>query len=216
MTRGLTMCIAADMEVTVLEDSAEVAALCQRLSHAEFITVDTEFRRQTTYWPELCLIQVAGEDEAVIIALAATLHDVGHVVHRDSHAYYSIPLAADLLDRFDADGKTNGQAYKRVPVSVLDDVRVAPADVQNVPDSIPGLLMGAGVGSSLQHAKVYQSLIEDALAGKVRHHPAVRPQPQGEGSPRFGQPTDSGAPGAVGGDQSPAGVHRLRYVLAAG
>lgn len=38
-------------------------------------------------------------DEAVIIALAATLHDIGHVVHRDSHAYYSLPLAADILDR---------------------------------------------------------------------------------------------------------------------
>jgi hypothetical protein len=38
-------------------------------------------------------------DEAVIIALAATLHDIGHVVHRESHAYYTIPLAADLLDR---------------------------------------------------------------------------------------------------------------------
>ncbi|GAB3318342.1 HD domain-containing protein [Haloplanus rallus] len=39
-------------------------------------------------------------DEPVIVALAATLHDVGHVVHRDRHPYYSIPLAADLLDRF--------------------------------------------------------------------------------------------------------------------
>ncbi|WP_255169585.1 HD domain-containing protein [Natrononativus amylolyticus] len=39
------------------------------------------------------------EDESVIIALAATLHDVGHTVHRDQHAYYSIPLAADILDR---------------------------------------------------------------------------------------------------------------------
>ncbi|WP_255195971.1 HD domain-containing protein [Halorarius litoreus] len=38
-------------------------------------------------------------DEAVIIALAATLHDIGHVVHRDDHPYYSIPLAADILDR---------------------------------------------------------------------------------------------------------------------
>ncbi|QIO22688.1 HD domain-containing protein [Haloarcula sp. JP-L23] len=38
-------------------------------------------------------------DEAVIIAFAATLHDIGHVVHRDEHPYYSIPLAADLLDR---------------------------------------------------------------------------------------------------------------------
>ncbi|GAB6878580.1 HD domain-containing protein [Halorubrum gandharaense] len=39
-------------------------------------------------------------DEPVIIALAATLHDIGHVVHRDDHSYYSIPLASDLLDRF--------------------------------------------------------------------------------------------------------------------
>ena len=38
-------------------------------------------------------------DEPVIVALAATLHDVGHVVHRDQHAYYSIPLASDILDR---------------------------------------------------------------------------------------------------------------------
>ena len=38
-------------------------------------------------------------DESVIVALAATIHDIGHVVHRDEHAYWSIPLAADLLDR---------------------------------------------------------------------------------------------------------------------
>ena len=38
-------------------------------------------------------------DEPVVVALAATLHDVGHVVHRDRHSYYSIPLAANLLDR---------------------------------------------------------------------------------------------------------------------
>lgn len=38
-------------------------------------------------------------DEAIVIALAATLHDIGHVVHRHDHSYYSIPLAADVLDR---------------------------------------------------------------------------------------------------------------------
>jgi len=38
-------------------------------------------------------------DEAVIVGLAATLHDVGHVVHRDDHAYWSVPVAADILDR---------------------------------------------------------------------------------------------------------------------
>jgi hypothetical protein len=39
------------------------------------------------------------EDESVIVALAAQLHDIGHVVHRDDHSYYSIPLASDILDR---------------------------------------------------------------------------------------------------------------------
>jgi metal-dependent HD superfamily phosphatase/phosphodiesterase len=42
-------------------------------------------------------------DEPVIVALAAVLHDIGHVVHRDEHTYYSIPLAADVLDRVLAD-----------------------------------------------------------------------------------------------------------------
>lgn len=42
---------------------------------------------------------LAEADESVIIGLAATLHDIGHMVHRDRHPYYSIPLAADLLDR---------------------------------------------------------------------------------------------------------------------
>jgi len=42
---------------------------------------------------------LAEADESVIVALAATLHDIGHVVHRDDHTYYSIPLAADILDR---------------------------------------------------------------------------------------------------------------------
>ncbi len=39
-------------------------------------------------------------DEPVIIALAATLHDVGNLVHRYRHAEWSISLAADVLDRF--------------------------------------------------------------------------------------------------------------------
>lgn len=42
-------------------------ALCARLSKSPFITVDTEFMRESTYWPELCLIQVADEEEAAAI-----------------------------------------------------------------------------------------------------------------------------------------------------
>ncbi|WP_435345682.1 HD domain-containing protein [Haloarchaeobius sp. HRN-SO-5] len=51
-------------------------------------------------------------DEAVIVGLAATLHDIGHVVHRDGHSYYSIPLAADELDRILPDFYTKPKAVR--------------------------------------------------------------------------------------------------------
>ena len=47
--------------------TADLEAFCTRLSLAPFIAVDTEFMRETTYWPKLCLIQVAGADEAAVI-----------------------------------------------------------------------------------------------------------------------------------------------------
>src|ERR1044071_2358761 len=45
----------------------ELAAACTRLAKHDFITVDTEFLRETTYFPILCVAQVASADEAVVI-----------------------------------------------------------------------------------------------------------------------------------------------------
>ena len=55
------------MTVNVITATEDLAALCQRLACAAFITVDTEFMRETTFWPKLCLAQVAGPDEAAAI-----------------------------------------------------------------------------------------------------------------------------------------------------
>ncbi|UYY58997.1 ribonuclease D [Sphingomonas sp. S2-65] len=51
----------------LIEDTATLAALCTRLAKSDFITVDTEFMRENSYWPELCLIQVANTEEAAAI-----------------------------------------------------------------------------------------------------------------------------------------------------
>ncbi|WP_421726755.1 ribonuclease D [Bauldia sp.] len=58
----------------MITKTADLAAACKRLSRFEFVTVDTEFMRETTYWPKLCVIQMASPDEAVIVdALAPDL-----------------------------------------------------------------------------------------------------------------------------------------------
>lgn len=45
----------------------ELAAACSRLAAHPFVTVDTEFLRETTYYPKLCLIQMASPEEAVMV-----------------------------------------------------------------------------------------------------------------------------------------------------
>ncbi|GMN12345.1 ribonuclease D [Altererythrobacter sp. MTPC7] len=44
-----------------------LADLCDRLGEGEFVCVDTEFMRENTYWPELCLVQIGNEEEAAAI-----------------------------------------------------------------------------------------------------------------------------------------------------
>jgi len=47
--------------------SEDLAPLVERLSKKPFVAVDTEFMRENTYWPDLCLIQIASDEEAAAI-----------------------------------------------------------------------------------------------------------------------------------------------------
>ncbi len=91
------------MSITPITDTATLEAFCKRQQDTAYVTVDTEFMREKTYWPILCLIQIGGPDEAVIVdAMApnidlASLYDlmrdqsilkVFHAARQDLEIFY--------------------------------------------------------------------------------------------------------------------------------
>jgi ribonuclease D len=101
--------------MTVITDTAALARFCTRQQGAPFISVDTEFVRERTYWPILCLVQVAGPEEtAAIDALAPgidlrplfalmadeTILKVFHAARQDVEIFFNLTggVPAPLFD----------------------------------------------------------------------------------------------------------------------
>lgn len=87
----------------LITDSGALAEFCGRQHGADFIAVDTEFMRERTFWPILCLVQIAGPTEAVAIdalaegidltPLAALMNDsatlkVFHAARQDLEIFF--------------------------------------------------------------------------------------------------------------------------------
>ena len=53
--------------MTVITSTDDLAAACKRLAQDDYITVDTEFIRESTFWPQLCLFQMASREEALAV-----------------------------------------------------------------------------------------------------------------------------------------------------
>ena len=51
----------------MITDTLVLEMACKRLARFDYVTIDTEFMRETTFYPKLCLIQLAGPDDSVII-----------------------------------------------------------------------------------------------------------------------------------------------------
>ncbi|MBO4519918.1 MAG: ribonuclease D [Alphaproteobacteria bacterium] len=133
---------------TFIQTTEELNQLCQRLSKHAFITVDTEFIREKTYWPQLCLIQIASVDEAVCIdPLAKEMNLQALFDLMQNKAVIKVFHAArqDIEIFYHLDGKT--------PVSVFDTQLAA---------------MVCGFGESVSYQNLVQKLLGRELDKSMR------------------------------------------------
>src|SRR5580704_3826769 len=101
--------------MNLITTTADLEAFCERQAEADFITVDTEFLRDKTYWPQLCVVQIGGPDEAAAIdALAPRIQldslfgllsnpsvlKVFHAARQDIEIFYNLTgqIPAPLFD----------------------------------------------------------------------------------------------------------------------
>jgi ribonuclease D len=122
----------------LISDNAALVAFCQSLAAEPFVTVDTEFLRENTYWSKLCVIQMAGADQAAAIdALAPGL---------DLQPVFDILADPNVLKVFHAarqDLEIFCQLMEQVPAPLFDSQVAA---------------MVCGFGDSIAYDRLVQAL----------------------------------------------------------
>src|SRR5665213_1156930 len=131
------------LPVHPITTTAELAAACERMAAYPFVTIDTEFLRETTYYPLLCIAQVACADEAVVIdALAPGI---------DLSALYALMANENVMKVFHAarqDIEIIWHAAKLIPHPVFDTQVAA---------------MVLGYGDSISYDQLVARITGDAL-----------------------------------------------------
>ncbi len=127
----------------LIGDTATLAALCERLATADFVTVDTEFMRENTFFPDLCLLQIASSDEAAAIDPKAPGLDLAPLL--------DLLVAKDVLKVFHAAGQDLEIIYNltgRTPAPLFDTQVAA---------------MALGQGEQVSYTNLVQSFLGIAV-----------------------------------------------------
>ncbi len=123
--------------------TSELAAVCRRMASHPFVTVDTEFLRETTYYPLLCVAQMASPDEAVVVdALAPGI---------DLAPFYTLLADERVMKVFHAarqDIEIVWHAAKLIPHPIFDTQVAA---------------MVLGYGDSISYEQLVQRISADTL-----------------------------------------------------
>src|ERR1700761_4478376 len=123
--------------------TTELAAACRRMAAHPFVTVDTEFLRETTYYPLLCVAQIASADEAIVIdALADGL---------DLQPFYELMANEQVLKVFHA---------------ARQDIEIVWHQANLIPHPIFDTQVAAmvlGYGDSISYDQLVQRITGDTL-----------------------------------------------------
>jgi ribonuclease D len=123
--------------------TSELADTCRRMAKEPFVTIDTEFLRETTYYPLLCVAQMASADEAVVIdALAPGI---------DLSPFYDLMANEKVMKVFHAarqDIEIVWHAAKLIPHPIFDTQVAA---------------MVLGYGDSISYDQLVQRITGDTL-----------------------------------------------------
>src|SRR5579872_6409459 len=128
--------------------TAELAALCARMARFPFITVDTEFLRETTYYPLLCVAQMASAEEAAVIDALAPDIDL-------------TPFFALMAD----------QKVMKVFHAARQDIEIVWHQAKLIPQPIFDTQVAAmvlGYGDSISYDQLVQRITGDALDKSYR------------------------------------------------
>src|SRR5438552_12973799 len=121
----------------------ELAQACARLAKHPFVTVDTEFLRETTYYPKLCVVQMASLDEAVVVDALAEGMDLG-------------PLFALMAD----------ERVIKVFHAARQDVEICWHEAEVIPAPMVDTQVAAmvlGYGDSISYEQLVQRITGDSL-----------------------------------------------------
>jgi len=121
----------------------QLSQVCERLARHPFITVDTEFLRESTYYPKLCVAQMASPEEAVIIDALAQNLDLA-------------PLFALMADT----------AVVKVFHAARQDIEICWHEAGIIPDPLVDTQVAAmvlGYGDSISYDQLVQRITGDNL-----------------------------------------------------
>jgi ribonuclease D len=126
--------------ITTTQDLVQV---CERLSKHPFVTVDTEFLRESTYYPKLCVAQLASTEEAVVVDALAEGIDLG-------------PLFALMAD----------ERVIKVFHAARQDVEICWHEANVIPHPLVDTQVAAmvlGYGDSISYDQLVQRITGDTL-----------------------------------------------------